>query len=185
MAVKSVYVPSLSLRRFDMFYCACIASQINSLLLNQVGKVFFGIPFFIETWNFGDSSSTPFNAAYFSLIDFVLSFLFVATVAIVKCKQNNSDKLSMQYAEGYKLQLNLNIKIKLSFTLECNVFMEFWVKINVVTVSSFHFVFNKLCVHVICKWLEILATDHTDSWKYPCNHTIDCNRHCTFNGVIL
>ena len=112
---KLVYVLFLSLQLFDMLPCVFIASEIFPLLLIQVDKVFFG------TWDFEDPPLTTFNAAYFSLIDFVLSLLFVAPGAIVKWKQYNPE-INFQYnthQDIYKLQLNSNIKIKLFFAFQC------------------------------------------------------------------
>ena len=97
--------PCLSLLRFDLFPCVFIHSKFFSLFMIQVDSVFFGMPYFIATWDFNDPTSTSFKEAYLPLIDFALSFLFVATVAIVKRKRNESE-LNLQHSTHARISYN-------------------------------------------------------------------------------
>ena len=49
---KFANVPRWSLLRFDLFPCALIDLKIFSLFLIQVDSVFFGMSYFIATWDF-------------------------------------------------------------------------------------------------------------------------------------
>ena len=102
---KFANVPCLNHQRFDLFPCAFIDSKIFSLFLIQVDNVFFGMPYFIATWDFDDPSSTSFKAEYLSWLILVFSFLFVATVAIVKCKHNDPE-LNLQHSMHARTSYN-------------------------------------------------------------------------------
>ena len=91
-------------RRFDLLSCAFTASNGFSVLLIQADKVFFGIKKFIASSKFNGTSSSSFHRTF-----------LCRAVVIEKCKR--------QYTPGYKQQLNLNMKIKLLLTFQCNFLM--------------------------------------------------------------
>ena len=124
---KCANVPSFSLLRFGLFPCVFRDSMNFSLFLIQVDSAFFGMSYFITTWSFYDLSSTYFKASYFSLIDFVLSFLFVVTVAIVRCKHNDS-RLNLPHPIHARRSYNTirisKPKTRVLLTLQCKIFIK-------------------------------------------------------------
>ena len=112
---------------FDLFPCVFIDSKIFFLFLIHVDSALFGKLYFITIWDLDDSFSILFKAVHFSLIDFVLSFFFAATVSIVKFKQNdlglNLQDLMHAMVSYNSIRISKS-NIQILLTLQCKVFMK-------------------------------------------------------------